>query len=320
MHVPGQVHGEAEPHHATKVIARSSSAARRHGVRTLLFASSGPHESAALQHTEALAQSLHAELHVLRVVPPPRSFPAAVARRLGLKAAPREVDPCVEQRRLTARWCDDVLSAPLSRRRLAVRTGGFVSQVVQYARTLEDPVIVLPPSRRRLGSTATALAWASSRSVLVVRASARAATVLVATGLEKGATFCLQKARSLGRQLGAPVVALHNVTRIPSTVSVGSPLLAPLLLAPRPASDRAPLEAARVTQARERLAPMSTIVTNELDLVGAIIEQARRYRAHTVVVGTRRRSWFERFIEPSIAAAVVDGADRSVLVTPHRQD
>jgi nucleotide-binding universal stress UspA family protein len=64
---------------------------------------------------------------------------------------------------------------------------------------------------------------------------------------------------------------------------------------------------------------MPTVVTNELDLVDAIIGHARRYRAHTIVVGTRPRSWLERFINPSIAAAVADGADHSVLITPRLQ-
>ena len=114
----------------------------------------------------------------------------------------------------------------------------------------------------------------------------------------------------------APVVALHNVTRVASTVTVGSPLLAPLLLAPMPVPAQGPLDEARVAHVKERLAPMPTVVTNELDLVEAIIGQARKCRAHTIVVGTRPRSWFERFINPSIAAAVVDGADHSVLVTP----
>jgi nucleotide-binding universal stress UspA family protein len=318
MYVPGHVRGEVEARRAVLASSSSAGTAKKLVVRSVLFASGGQHESAALQHTEALARTLHAELHVLRVLPAPGRL-SSLVRFFDIRGARRELNPCRAAARRTAAWCNDVLSEPLPKGRVAVRVGDFVSQVMQEARTLEDPVIVLPPFRRRVGSTATELACSSRRPVLVVRACARAATVLVAAGTEKGDTSVLQKARALGRQLGAPVVALHNVTRIASTVSVGSPLLAPLLLAPMPAPASAPLHEARVARVKERLGPMTTIVTNELDPVRAIIDQARRYRAHTIVVGTRPRSWFERFINPSIAAAVVDGADRSVLVTPRRQ-
>jgi nucleotide-binding universal stress UspA family protein len=318
MYVPGHVRGEADAPRAVLASSSHARTAKKPVVRSVLFASSGQHESAALQHTEALARSLHAELHVLRVLPTPGRL-SSLARFFDLRGARREVNPCRAAARRAAAWCNDVLSEPLPKGRLAVRVGDFASQVVQYARTLENPVIVLPPSRRRVGSTATELACSSRCPVLVVRAWARAATVLVAAGMEEGDTSVLHKARALGRQLGAPVVALHNIARIPSTVSVGSPLLAPLLLAPLPAPAPTPLDQARVARVKERLASLPTIVTNELDLVNAIIEQARTHRAHTIVVGTRPRSRFERFINPSIAAAVVDGADRSVLVTPRRQ-
>lgn len=317
MYVPGHVHGEAEARRAVSGRSKLVVAAQKRAVRSVLFASSGQHESAALQHTEALAQALHAELHVLRVLTPRRPVEAALRWFFDPGGTGREVNPCQTAASSAATWCEDVLSEPLPEGRLAVRVGDFVNQVVQYARTLEDPMIVLPPSKARVGSTATAVACASLRSVLVVRAWARAATVLVATGLEKGDTTVLQKARALARQIQAPIMALHNVTRSVSTVAVGSPLLAPLLRAPMPPPPS--LDEARVARVRDRLGSISTIVTNELDLVSAIIDQARRHRAHTIVVGTRPRSWLERRLNPSIAAAVVDGADRSVLVTPRRQ-
>jgi nucleotide-binding universal stress UspA family protein len=136
--------------------------------------------------------------------------------------------------------------------------------------------------------------------------------------LDKGDTSVLQKAVAFGRQLRAPVVAVHNITRTASTAAVGSPLLAPLLLSPQPVPTPARLDDATVAHVQEPLGSMSTIVTNERDLVNAIIDQARRHRAHTIIVGTTSRSRLERFINPSIAAAVVDGAERSVLVTPRR--
>jgi nucleotide-binding universal stress UspA family protein len=318
MYVPGHERSAAEAHRAVLASTSYARTAKKAVVRSVLFASSGQHESAALQHAEALARSLHADLHVLRLLPAPGGL-SSLARFFGVRGVRREVNPCRAAARRATAWCDDVLSEPLPKGRLAVRMGDFVSQVVQYAGTLEEPVIVLPPSKRRIGSTAIDLACSSRRPVLVVRAWARAATVLVAAGMEKGDTSVLRKARALARQLGAPVVALHNITRLPSTVSVGSPLVAPLLLAPLPALAPAPLDEARVARVRERLGAMPTIVTNELDVVHAIIDQARKNRAHTIVVGTTPRSWFDRFINPSIAAAVVDGADRSVLVTPCRR-
>src|ERR687898_917681 len=93
MYVPGHVRGEADAPRAALASASHARTAKKPVVRSVLFASSGQHESAALQHTEALARSLHAELHVLRVLPTPGRL-SSLARFFDLRGARREVNPC----------------------------------------------------------------------------------------------------------------------------------------------------------------------------------------------------------------------------------
>ena len=61
---------------------------------------------------------------------------------------------------------------------------------------------------------------------------------------------------------------------------------------------------------------MRSIVRKEFNPVEAILQEARVQDADLVVVGTRSKSWLARVLTGSVAARVVNRANRSVLVTP----
>jgi nucleotide-binding universal stress UspA family protein len=172
-------------------------------------------------------------------------------------------------------------------------------------------LIVLAPSTGWLGITATVLAQASSLPVLVARGSASESTLLAATDLEDDEYWVLRKAVELGARLGAPVVAVHNVSCLAVAFSHELP--------GGRAANRGPIESRglRLVQATERFgAAMGTILATEVDPVDAILDQARVHDARMIVVGTRPRYRGDRFIASSVAAEVVNRSDCSVLVTP----
>lgn len=121
----------------------------------------------------------------------------------------------------------------------------------------------------------------------------------------------LNRAVVLGRQIGGAIVLVHNVAGLSRTLSRGSPALAWLLN-----SRESESAGSHEGKPPQHPAPLSTITTNERDPVDAILGQARRHGLEAIVVGTSTRSRFERWLDPSTAAAVVDRADRSVFVTP----
>ncbi|MBK8259309.1 MAG: universal stress protein [Polyangiaceae bacterium] len=47
-----------------------------------------------------------------------------------------------------------------------------------------------------------------------------------------------------------------------------------------------------------------------------VLGEAREHNADLVVVGTRKRTWFDRLVAGSVAEQIVNRAKRSVLVTP----
>lgn len=76
---------------------------------------------------------------------------------------------------------------------------------------------------------------------------------------------------------------------------------------------------ARLSQASQKLAADArAVIRNEVNPVDALLREAREHDADLVVVGTRRRGWFECFRARSVAAQVVNRAKRSVLVMPLR--
>lgn len=303
----------AEAERELKGTQRSRRRARLGNV--LLALTDGDHPTAALRQCSALAESLNADLHVLQVLPPEGTF-APVVADLDLVQTTRRVERCLEAARSTKLWCDDVLTEPLSPKRLRIRIGSFIEDSASRAVEVDAGLIVLAPSTGRLGTTATALAHAASCPVLVARTSVPEATLLAATDLEDEDYWVLRKAVELGERLKAPVVAVHNVSCLPATLSLE---LTPCAEGSRDQPDVNETRALRLVHASEKLdAPIETVVSTEVDPVDAILDQAQVHDAHTIVVGTRPRRPLGRRIARSVAAEVVNRSDRSVLVTPFK--
>jgi nucleotide-binding universal stress UspA family protein len=279
----------------------------------LLALTDGDHPTATLRQSSALARSLDADLHILRVLPVESQF-VPFGPDFDVVQATRRVERCLSASRQTRVWCDDTLFEPLCAKRLRIRVGNFIEDTANRAVELNAWLIVLAPSTGRLGITATALAHAASRPVLVARTSVPHATLLAATDLEDEDSRVLRKAAELGALLGSPVVAVYNASSFSESFRRESARpSAAALASPRPSESRA----LRLVKATERMnSPMKAVVAQELDPVDAILEQARLHEAQAIVVGTRPGPCFDRLLTRTVAAEVVERSDRSVLVAP----
>jgi nucleotide-binding universal stress UspA family protein len=248
---------------------------------------------------------LGAQPHVLQVLPLERQLLSSFMPEAHSIHSTRSVERCLRAVGDLRERCDEAVPE----RCLHVRIGNFISEAVGCAAQLDRSVVMLPPAIERLGATATALARATLRPVLVVRPLSQWGGVLVGTDLEEDDAV-LEQALDFGVRLGSPIMALHNASRISTGLCVPEAGLATLARGARVAL------AGRLERVSERLASATAILTNEGSAAAAITEQARQLHARTIVVGTRSRSWFERPIEPSVAAAVVERAECSVLVIP----
>ena len=160
------------------------------------------------------------------------------------------------------------------------------------------------------GASSKSLAAAAAVPVLVAREATHDETILAATDLESDGYPVLRLAAQLGQQLDAPVVALHNVNPV-SCVGVAWPMIV------LPAVPAVEARSARLSQVWANLSfGASAVIRDEFNPVDAILWEARKRDADLLVVGTRRRGWFDRLVTGSVAAQVVNRAKRSVLVTP----
>jgi len=271
----------------------------RRGASSILLAlTDTDYPSGALLRSCALAQSLGTGLQMLRVLP--RVSPPTWDRELDFVQTTRRIQRCLAATRQTRVWCEALVEQRLPVRQLRTRIGDFVDQVVVRATELNAGLIVLAPSTGRVGPTATAVARASSRAVLVSRRSPRLTPLLAASDLEDQDFWVLRKAAELSARFGTPIVALHNVSCLPGVA-----------LSPHESPAR------RLTRALAALpSPGLPVLTSELDPVDAIFDQARAHDANSIVVGVRRRPWLERLIRHDVAADIVERSDRSVVVVP----
>lgn len=267
----------------------------------LLAISDADRPSAALRYASSLARSFGAELHVLRLLPPLSPLYLSADGQFDFREARRRIEHCVHACRQVRSWCEAVLEESLPTRRLRIRSGEFAEEVAARAAELDARLIVLSPATGRLGATATALAQACLRPVLVARGVEPRGALVAATDLEDPGYRVVRRATEWGAVFDAAVVAVHNV----------SCLSAPLGAFGEAGVQPAPELPRRVIA--QLSGPLDLVVTTDLDPVEAILDQALRHRSPMIVVGTRRRRGQLR--RPRVPAEIVDRAQCSVLVT-----
>jgi nucleotide-binding universal stress UspA family protein len=258
-----------------------------------------------------LARLLDAPVHVLRVLPERTWLEVLFSPRTVTRAA-RAVQRTLLAREATLDRLRDETEGEGVIEHVAVARGELVEQVAVYAASVDAKWIIVPPGEAPLGKAITSLATASGMPVFVARESSGAAEIVAGTDLESQEYPVLAKAAEVGRQLRAPFVAVHNVPPQPLT----GPELVWTTHLPRP---QEVLDARNLllTQAVERFSSqMKGVVREELNSSDAILREAQARDADLVVVGTRRRSWFDGLGHVSVATQVVDRSAHSVLVLP----
>ncbi len=280
----------------------------------LLALSAQGQPTASLLRAAAFARVLHADLHVVRVVPDTSRVNLLFPQRRVADAA-CTIEWMLLLNRTTRNWLHDSLPDDLRlSERFALVRGSFVEKVADYAAQFDAKLIVLPSEEVRLGSAVAALASTSGVPVLVARESSGTETIIAATDLAEEGYPILRKAAELRDQFSSPVVAIHNVN--PARASVGGNLGWPV----PPGRSVEAVREARTQKLTALSQCMFTeaepVIREELDLVEAILSEARSHDANMIVVGTHRRSWAYRLVVGSVAARVVNRASSSVLVTP----
>lgn len=278
----------------------------------VLFAVAGDaRPSASLLRIAARTQLLGVELHVMCVIPKWGEWRTGGSERSPIQNA-AELQLFVATCRSIQHWCRETLTGVLPDDRWEVRSGVFVQEVAKRAAEINAMWICVAPQWQRTGRIVTGLARATRRPVLLSRGLTAGTAILAATDLGDGRYPVLYEAAKLGRQLGRPIIALHNLA--PRSFRRVSLPRARVELSARVTSS---LRRKQLSNATRRLAlDAEMVIANELDAVDAILEQARSRSVDLIVVGTRSHSWFSRTLIGSVSSDLVDRAIRSVLVTP----
>lgn len=264
----------------------------------------------ALRRALTLARALDAELFVLCVVGGHTAVHPLFPEQ-NMFDAVRDVERTLRCQRDARAWVERVLGEDLPAERLELRIGAFVGETARHAEELGAALIVIGPHDGPFGSMVTRLAQISSTPVLVARPSIGGPAIVAGTDMSDDGFPVLRLAATFASQLDAPLVAVHNED---STGAGGGWLT----WGSSVRSDADVSDAARrLSLACVRLGVASeAVVSNEVTAVRALLREARRRDADMVVVGAHRHSWFERLLGGGVAARVIDGASRSVLVAP----
>lgn len=265
----------------------------------------------SLSRAVALGRTLEAKVHVLRVVF--GRWPLSMATsQLDLLTVLRSTEHLAQSDLSLRHWLAEAHSgwAPDD---VCTRSGDFVGHVATRASEIDASLIVMPPIGRRCGEVAVKLACVARLPVLVAREAACEQGIVVATDLEDPTYPVLRAAMSLGQRLELPLVAIHNVSPLTPLIGTEPASVALPDMARSPAGERRE----RLDHALSLFGGQTTVVmADEVDPVHAILREVQARNAALVTVGTRRRSWLERLLFSSVAARVINGTERSVLVVP----
>jgi len=293
-------------------VGSGSSAPLSRSGRPLLFAlADGGLPTASLLRALTLARALEVQLHVLRVVL--GRWPISpTSPQVDLLTITRSTEYVVQSDRSLREWLKAFSPSGWSLEDVCTRSGDFVRHVAAHAREIDASLIMVSPGESRAGQASAKLACAAQLPVLVARQATFQESIVAATDLREPTYPVLRTAAALSRRLDAPVIALHNMS--PVALSAPEQIACPATLDTLQSRDRA---REHLEHALSRLSEQSTaVVADEVDLVAAILREAQARNVGLITVGTRPRSWFERLLSSSVAARVIDGTERSVLVVP----
>lgn len=267
-------------------------------VRHVLYATSATSfASYALRRAYELARLTRAELHVLVRMTPRPPLLGVLAAELLQDAS--ELAAFVDAARQASAWCHEVIGGRFDDERIGLRVGDFANTVIAYAEAVAADWIVVPGGEQP-GAAIIRLAREAQRPVFVVRPKRGGRAVIAASDLRTARLPVLEQALQVAEPLGASVTLLHNMR--PTGLW-------------RPHSETR-ARASRLRAARANGDVCATVLTRSRDAVEAILSQAREHHADIVVVGTHERSWFSRAVHRSVAADVVNRAQRSVMIAP----
>jgi len=294
---------------------RLARARRRAGPRMVLALFERDCPAASLQRAVALARSLDAPLHVLRVLPQPTRLRALFARH-SVGAAVAMVQRTLSATQATRAWLQDSPGTDDIVEQVAVVHGSFIEQTAVYTATIGAKLIIVPPGAGRMGKTVTSLARAALVPVFVAREPTGAPAIIAATDLQSADYPVLSRAAEFGRRLHKSLVAVHNVNPQPLT---SSNMIWAINL---PVPDHAlGLRSEQLAKVAERLpVKTSAVVLHEFCSADAIVGEAQARDADLVVIGTRHRNWLDGLCSVSVATQVVNRAQRSVLVLPLEEE
>jgi len=267
----------------------------------------------ALCRAHWLAEEMGAQLYVLRLLP--RSLVVTGVRAYFQGESGERLSDFLDAARAALQACSESLGDHFDEEHLELSIGEFVETVSSQAEQLDASLVVVPAGERS-GSDVTRLVRAMNRPVLVARAPAYGRTVIAAADVGETSFAVLRQAQALAQRLQAAIVPMHNISPRARAIRNQANLDGnPMAALDRPTRLAPPEQCPLADVARELCMP-PPVVTCHHDPVEAIMAEAHARRAEVVVVGTRGRSWFARVIRKSIAAQLVNRAQRSVLVTP----
>lgn len=233
-------------------------------------------------------------LALTRGVPLAVGRATALARRLHGRVRALRLDP-VRGRAWLSGADDTTPSSPprgwLTTGALLLRGDWLRWTILQVVRETRPSVLVLPADRWVTAGLALDLATEASVPVLVARAGDTAKRILAATDLRDPQLPLVAGAASWASQVDAALVVAHDG-----------------------AADAGALAAA----SRALGVDAQVQLTTTSDPAGAVVELARAADADLVMVGARRRPWWDLRPRPKVAEQVLADAAASVLVVPLR--
>jgi nucleotide-binding universal stress UspA family protein len=264
----------------------------------------GAFDANALRRAFDIASAAGAELELAVVVAV--SDPVASLFPHGhLAAALRSVELGAGAATALSSFAERTLPERVAAGDVSVYAGPFRDAVERAAIDADADLLVLGAEALD-GAAARALCHRLRRAVLVARAPHAGGAVVASSDLEHAELPVLQRARALGRILGARTVLFHSVDAAEETVATA---------AERDA--RTSDLAARLTSVLERFLPEVRVTLSAGDdPAHAIVAAARALDADVIVVGVHGAPFALAPVGPHVAASVADGARRSVLLAP----